>query len=76
MLTTIIYRSHICEDVPVKALEKMVAAANSKNRQSNVTGILLFNGTHFFNCSKGQSNTFRQSMSRSVRTHATITWWS
>ncbi|MDU7098991.1 MAG: BLUF domain-containing protein, partial [Enterobacter sp.] len=48
MLTTIIYRSHICEDVPVKALEAMVAAANRKNRQSNVTGILLFNGTHFF----------------------------
>ncbi len=48
MLTTIIYRSHICEDVPVKALEAMVAAANRKNRQSSVTGILLFNGTHFF----------------------------
>ena len=31
MLTTIIYRSHICEDVPVKALEAMVAAANRKS---------------------------------------------
>ena len=30
MLTTIIYRSHICDDVPVKALETMVAAADSK----------------------------------------------
>lgn len=57
MLTTIIYRSHICEDVPVKALENMVAAANSKNRQSSVTGILLFNGTHFFNCLKGLRKT-------------------
>lgn len=47
MLTTIIYRSHICDDVPVKALETMVAAADSKNRQFDVTGILLFNGTHF-----------------------------
>ena len=53
MLTTIIYRSHICEDVPVKALENMVAAANSKNRQSSVTGILLFNGTHFFQLLEG-----------------------
>ncbi|MEP9014800.1 diguanylate phosphodiesterase [Enterobacter roggenkampii] len=53
MLTTIIYRSHICEDVPVKALEAMVAAANRKNRQSNVTGILLFNGTHFFQLLEG-----------------------
>lgn len=76
MLTTIIYRSHICEDVPVKALEAMVAAANSKNRQSNVTGILLFNGTHFFSCLKGQWNTSLPSMSRSAATRATITWWS
>lgn len=53
MLTTIIYRSHICEDVPVKALEAMVAAANNKNRQANVTGILLFNGTHFFQLLEG-----------------------
>ncbi len=53
MLTTIIYRSHICEDVPVKALEVMVAAANSKNQQSNITGILLFNGTHFFQLLEG-----------------------
>lgn len=76
MLTTIIYRSHICEDVPVKALEAMVAAANRKNRQSNVTGILLFNGTHFFNCWKGRLSTFRLSMSRSATTRATITWSS
>lgn len=53
MLTTIIYRSHICEDVPVKALEEMVAAANRKNRDANVTGILLFNGTHFFQLLEG-----------------------
>ncbi len=53
MLTTIIYRSHICEAVPVKALENMVAAANIKNRQSDVTGILLFNGTHFFQLLEG-----------------------
>lgn len=76
MLTTIIYRSHICEDVPVKALEAMVAAANSKNRQSNVTGILLFNGTHFFQLLEGQWNTSLLSMSRSATTRATITWWS
>lgn len=53
MLTTIIYRSHICDDVPVKALEDMVAAANHHNRHENVTGILLFNGTHFFQLLEG-----------------------
>ncbi|MGU3412707.1 diguanylate phosphodiesterase [Enterobacteriaceae bacterium C34A] len=53
MLTTIIYRSHFCDDVPFKALESMVAAANINNREADVTGILLFNGTHFFQLLEG-----------------------
>jgi len=53
MLTTIIYRSHLCANVPVKALEEMVAAAADKNSHSDVTGILLFNGTHFFQLLEG-----------------------
>ena len=44
MLTTIIYRSHLREDAPLKALEDMVTAA---------TGILLFNGHHFFQLLEG-----------------------
>ncbi len=38
MLTTIIYRSHLRDDVPVKALESMVADANIKNNRADVTG--------------------------------------
>ena len=53
MLTTLIYRSHLCDNVPVKALQEMVAAANIKNGESDVTGILLFNGTHFFQLLEG-----------------------
>lgn len=53
MLTTIIYRSHMCEEVPVKSLEEMVAVASKKNEQADVTGILLFNGTHFFQLLEG-----------------------
>lgn len=53
MLTTIIYRSHICDDVSVKSLEEMVAGANQINSQANVTGILLFNGTHLFQLLEG-----------------------
>lgn len=53
MLTTIIYRSHICDNVPVKTLEEMVDAANKKNGYADVTGILLFNGTHFFQLLEG-----------------------
>ncbi|WP_312980479.1 diguanylate phosphodiesterase [Atlantibacter sp.] len=53
MLTTIIYRSHICDNVPVKTLEEMVDAANNKNGHADITGILLFNGTHFFQLLEG-----------------------
>ena len=53
MLTTIIYRSHICDNIPINTLEDMVAAANEKNSRANVTGILLFNGTHFFQLLEG-----------------------
>ncbi len=52
MLTTIIYRSHICDNVSFKSIEAMVARANERNGQADVTGILLFNGTHFFNLLK------------------------
>ena len=45
MLTTIIYRSHICDNVSFKSIEAMVARANERNGQADVTGILLFNGT-------------------------------
>nr|WP_314421744.1 diguanylate phosphodiesterase [uncultured Erwinia sp.] len=53
MLTTLIYRSHICEPFPTEALKEMVAAANAKNGQAAVTGILLFNGIHFFQLLEG-----------------------
>lgn len=42
MLTTIIYRSHICDNVSIKSLDSMVAEANVKNGQEEVSGILLF----------------------------------
>ncbi|WP_312393764.1 diguanylate phosphodiesterase [Mixta calida] len=53
MLSTLIYRSHLCDDVPVKILEEMVSKANKLNESYDVTGILLFNGTHFFQVLEG-----------------------
>lgn len=53
MLTTIIYRSHIAEDVPVSILPGMVKKASLLNAEHQVTGILLFNGTHFFQILEG-----------------------
>ena len=41
MLTTIIYRSHICDNVSIKSLDSMVAEANVKNAQTRGTIILL-----------------------------------
>ncbi|CAM3380316.1 BLUF domain-containing protein [Escherichia coli] len=56
MLTTLIYRSHIRDDEPVKKIEEMVSIANRRNMQSDVTGILLFNGSHFFQLLGNDSN--------------------
>ncbi len=59
MLTTIIYRSHICDNVSFKSIEAMVAGANERNGQADVTGILLFNGTHFFQLIEGPEEKVR-----------------
>ncbi|VEB98485.1 Blue light- and temperature-regulated antirepressor YcgF [Cedecea lapagei] len=53
MLTTVIYRSHIHTRTPFEVLQGMVSAANAKNIDADVTGILLFNGTHFFQLLEG-----------------------
>ncbi|PEI06295.1 diguanylate phosphodiesterase [Pantoea agglomerans] len=53
MLTTIIYRSHISDDFPVRTLPEMVDNASEINTTHDVTGILLFNGTHFFQLLEG-----------------------
>ena len=53
MLTTILYRSHICEGVTLNTVEEMVAMASTKNSEADVTGILLFNGKHFFQLLEG-----------------------
>ncbi|WP_051005672.1 diguanylate phosphodiesterase [Pantoea sp. A4] len=53
MLTTIIYRSHLADDVPVSILPGMAEKARLLNARHQVTGILLFNGTHFFQILEG-----------------------
>lgn len=53
MLTTILYRSHLCEGVTLQTVEDMVASASIKNSEFDVTGILLFNGRHFFQLLEG-----------------------
>lgn len=53
MLTTIIYRSHLCDEIPVSVLPEMVDKASRLNARHQVMGILLFNGTHFFQILEG-----------------------
>ena len=53
MLSTIIYRSHITENVSLGLLHDLALKANKINKSSSVTGILLFNGTHFFQLLEG-----------------------
>lgn len=59
MLTTIIYRSHLRDHVPVTVLEDMVVAANEKNSKAGVSGILLFNGKLFFQLLEGPDESVR-----------------
>ncbi|QIM43545.1 diguanylate phosphodiesterase [Leclercia adecarboxylata] len=59
MLTTIIYRSHFRDHVPVTVLEDMVVAANKKNSEAGVSGILLFNGKLFFQLLEGPEENVR-----------------
>jgi len=59
MLTTILYRSHLDEHVPVRVLEDIVARANTKNALSDITGILLFDGRHFFQLLEGPDRAVR-----------------
>ena len=59
MLTTIIYRSHLSDDVPVKTLDNLATDANKINETFDVTGILLFDGTHFFQLLEGSDEAVR-----------------
>lgn len=59
MLTTIIYRSHLSDDVPIKTLETLAVDANKINETFDVTGILLFDGTHFFQLLEGPDRAVR-----------------
>ncbi|VDZ60913.1 Blue light- and temperature-regulated antirepressor YcgF [Citrobacter freundii] len=52
MLTTIIYRSHLRDDAPLKALEDMVTAANIKTGDLMLRESYSLTVTTFSNCLK------------------------
>ncbi|WP_416172634.1 BLUF domain-containing protein [Achromobacter dolens] len=53
MLSTLIYRSRVCEPLDADALGVLVRKARARNASLNVTGILLFDGVHFVQLLEG-----------------------
>ncbi len=76
MLTTIIYRSHICDNVSFKSIEAMVARANEVTGRRTSPVFYFLTGRIFFNSLRGLKKRFRIFISISARILATIIWWS
>ncbi|WP_130834159.1 diguanylate phosphodiesterase [[Erwinia] mediterraneensis] len=53
MLSTLIYRSRLNQQVNAAQLEQLVSTAQRNNKKIQVTGILLFDGTWFFQILEG-----------------------
>lgn len=53
MLTTIIYRSHIEKRVTDSEVQEFIRLASPRNLGSQVSGILLFDGSHFLQLLEG-----------------------
>ncbi|OZI77039.1 diguanylate phosphodiesterase [Bordetella genomosp. 12] len=53
MLSTLIYRSRAVESMSAQALQGLLAAARLRNAALGITGILLFDGTHFVQLLEG-----------------------
>ncbi len=74
MLTTIIYRSHICDNVSFKSIEAMVAGKRKKwagGRHRYFT----FNG-RIFQLIEGPEEKVQDIYQHICRILATIIWWS
>lgn len=75
MLSTLIYRSHLSDNVPLSSLDKIVQKANKNNQLIGVTGILLFNGTHFLQVLEGPEqavSTLYEHICRDPRHHNVV----
>lgn len=54
MLTTLIYQSQVSDEYSDNDLRLLTREASENNRSMQVTGILLFNGTEFFQVLEGE----------------------
>lgn len=53
MISTLIYRSRLSPDFDPSKLGKLVCIAQSRNAELQISGILLFDGTHFLQVLEG-----------------------
>ncbi|WP_195440206.1 diguanylate phosphodiesterase [Klebsiella oxytoca] len=60
MLITLIYRSHVRSGTSYQEIVDMVKSANDRNMQMGVTGVLLFNGIHFFQLLEGREESVKE----------------
>lgn len=67
MLTTIIYRSHAHRNISRTSIMEMIELANVHNINSDVTGILVFNGVHFLQLLEGPQARVNEIYSRICR---------
>ena len=56
MLTTLIYRSHLNTGKDFPNIPRIVNHASKKNKELQITGILLFNGLEFFQVLEGDED--------------------
>ena len=76
MLTTILYRSHLYDHVPIKTLEDMVGKANKKTKfQMSPAFCYLMDGISS-SCLKGPIRPFRAFTTVSAATPAITIWWN
>lgn len=67
MLTTLIYRSQVDPGLQPDGIPTLVKKALDKNNANHVTGILLFDGTEFFQVLEGEETVINQLFER-IRT--------
>ncbi|MEM9330200.1 MAG: BLUF domain-containing protein [Pseudomonadota bacterium] len=64
MLYELVYSSNATHDVENAMLESILTEARQKNTQNDVTGLLVFNGSSFFQLIEGNKKVIEQTFAR------------
>jgi len=72
MISTLIYRSRLSPDFDPSKLGELVCVAQSRNAKLQISGILLFDGTHFLQVLEGPLTHVNSLYAKSMATAGTI----